>query len=239
LLGHSMKVIILLFILLFLLPVEMLAQSWEYSPGIECVQFRDCMEAMPKGKIAATVVYLADMADYDAMNRVYQTYFPTLKPARNTVQAKLGPGTRMVLQATRYTGAGSLRGLTPPNVTNVVPITPGVFAGDRLFIAGILGRDSNSGAIPEPPAAQVDLCLKRLENIFRAADLKPAHAMQFTAYHTAKIPREVLDQALRAFFSGKEGAAFTIVEVSALALGANVAINGIVNTEMSESQTRR
>jgi len=37
------------------------------------------------GDVVQATVYLADMADYDEMNRVYAEYFPTNPPARETV----------------------------------------------------------------------------------------------------------------------------------------------------------
>jgi 2-iminobutanoate/2-iminopropanoate deaminase len=37
--------------------------------------------------VARTTVYLADMADFAAMNEVYATYFSSPAPARSTVQA--------------------------------------------------------------------------------------------------------------------------------------------------------
>ena len=37
--------------------------------------------------VVRTTVYLADMADFAAMNEVYGTYFSTPAPARSTVQA--------------------------------------------------------------------------------------------------------------------------------------------------------
>jgi enamine deaminase RidA (YjgF/YER057c/UK114 family) len=39
------------------------------------------------GQVVKTTVYLADMADFAAMNEVYARRFGTHKPARSTVQA--------------------------------------------------------------------------------------------------------------------------------------------------------
>jgi len=38
-------------------------------------------------KVARTTVYLADMADFTAMNEVYAKFFGATRPARSTVQA--------------------------------------------------------------------------------------------------------------------------------------------------------
>ena len=38
-------------------------------------------------QVVRTTVYLADLADFSAMNEVYATFFATPQPARSTVQA--------------------------------------------------------------------------------------------------------------------------------------------------------
>jgi len=47
------------------------------------------LEAAGSGldQVVKTTVYLADMADFSAMNEVYAKYFSTHKPARSTIQA--------------------------------------------------------------------------------------------------------------------------------------------------------
>jgi 2-iminobutanoate/2-iminopropanoate deaminase len=51
------------------------------------------LEAAGSGfdRVVKTTVYLADMADFSAMNEVYAKYFPTHKPARSTIQAAALP----------------------------------------------------------------------------------------------------------------------------------------------------
>jgi 2-iminobutanoate/2-iminopropanoate deaminase len=51
------------------------------------------LEAAGSGfhQVVKTTVYLADMADFSAMNEVYAKYFPTHKPARSTIQAAALP----------------------------------------------------------------------------------------------------------------------------------------------------
>jgi 2-iminobutanoate/2-iminopropanoate deaminase len=52
------------------------------------------------GKIVKTTVFLADMADFQAMNGVYATYFPDPAPARSTVQvARLPRDARVEIEA--------------------------------------------------------------------------------------------------------------------------------------------
>jgi enamine deaminase RidA (YjgF/YER057c/UK114 family) len=211
------------------------AQEYRYVGAFECAEYSACMQDLQRAsegaKVAATTVYLADIAAYPVMNQAYETYFTPerndgFKPARNTVQTVLRPGIRMSLSAILYTGKAKLEGLTPPGVKNIVPITPAIRTPQRVFIAGILGRDSNTGAIPASPDAQLDLCFTRLANVLSTAKLAPSQMEQATLYHTEKIPRESVDAALSRFFGPHWPAAVTIVAVPALALGAQVGIHG-------------
>jgi 2-iminobutanoate/2-iminopropanoate deaminase len=52
------------------------------------------------GQVVKTTVYLADMADFTAMNEVYASYFGGHRPARSTVQAAgLPKGARVEIDA--------------------------------------------------------------------------------------------------------------------------------------------
>ncbi|GAB4367635.1 MAG: RidA family protein [Deltaproteobacteria bacterium] len=55
------------------------------------------------GKVVKTTVYLTDLGDFPAMNRVYGRYFPVDPPARSTVQvAKLPAGALVEIDAVAW-----------------------------------------------------------------------------------------------------------------------------------------
>jgi 2-iminobutanoate/2-iminopropanoate deaminase len=57
------------------------------------------------GMVVKTTVYLADMADFSAMNEVYAKHFGEHKPARSTVQAAgLPKGVRVEIDAIARVG---------------------------------------------------------------------------------------------------------------------------------------
>lgn len=57
------------------------------------------------GMVVKTTVYLADMADFPAMNEVYAKHFGSHKPARSTVQAAgLPKGVRVEIDAVARVG---------------------------------------------------------------------------------------------------------------------------------------
>jgi 2-iminobutanoate/2-iminopropanoate deaminase len=56
-------------------------------------------------QVVKTTVFLADMADFPAMNEVYGRHFPTHKPARSTVQAAgLPKNARVEIDAIAHIG---------------------------------------------------------------------------------------------------------------------------------------
>lgn len=57
-------------------------------------------------RVVKTTVYLADMAEFTAMNEVYGTYFPAPAPARATIQAaRLPRDVRVEIDLVAYLGA--------------------------------------------------------------------------------------------------------------------------------------
>jgi len=55
------------------------------------------------GTVVKTTVFLADMADFKAMNGVYATFFPDPPPARSTVQvAALPLGFKVEIEVVAY-----------------------------------------------------------------------------------------------------------------------------------------
>jgi 2-iminobutanoate/2-iminopropanoate deaminase len=56
-------------------------------------------------KVVKTTVFLADMADFEVINRVYAGYFGDLAPARSTVQvAALPKKVRIEIEGIAYAG---------------------------------------------------------------------------------------------------------------------------------------
>lgn len=54
---------------------------------------------MSYGNVVKTTVFLSDMADFAAVNAVYEKYFPTDPPARSCVQATLPKGGLVEVEA--------------------------------------------------------------------------------------------------------------------------------------------
>ncbi|MGE0127171.1 MAG: RidA family protein [Blastocatellales bacterium] len=72
--------------------------------------------------------------------------------------------------------------IVPANAPKPVgPYSPGIFAGDYLYVSGQGVRDSN-GAMPEGVAAQTRQCLENVKAIVEAAGLTMEHVVHMQLY---------------------------------------------------------
>ncbi|MCD8331366.1 MAG: RidA family protein [Oscillospiraceae bacterium] len=81
-------------------------QDIESQTAQSLTNIRVILEAAGSGmdKVLKTTVFLADIGDFDAMNQVYQTFFPQSGgPARSAVQvAALPKGARLEIEAVAW-----------------------------------------------------------------------------------------------------------------------------------------
>src|SRR5579872_5677732 len=87
--------------------------------------------------VVYTQVYLENMANYDAMNRVYARYFPRNPPARATLGVHhLPTDTPVEINAVAVKDLARKKAIIPAGFKSTAPLTPGIQAGDRLYISG-------------------------------------------------------------------------------------------------------
>jgi 2-iminobutanoate/2-iminopropanoate deaminase len=123
------------------------------------------------GDVVSARVYVSDQAAFQDMNNVYRTYFPTDPPARATVKALMtSPDyiveiTMVAVKASNRTAfttpaADGTPGTKNPNLSSAIR------AGNRLYVAGILGNTAeNKGDVK----AQTAESLTRIGRTLKAA----------------------------------------------------------------------
>ena len=123
------------------------------------------------GDVVASRVYISDQAAFQDMNKVYQSYFPTDPPARATVKALLtSPDYIVEITMVAVKGGGHTAFTTPtadgkPGTKNP-NLSSAIKAGNRLYVAGILGNtNENKGDIK----AQAAEALVRIGRTLKAA----------------------------------------------------------------------
>jgi enamine deaminase RidA (YjgF/YER057c/UK114 family) len=84
--------------------------------------------------------------------------------------------------------------IAPPGYPESSPVSPGVMVGDRLYLSGFLGRDINTGKIPDDPAAQVELSLNRMHQTLVAAGMDYRNLVFVNPYLTDKIPMNIMNR---------------------------------------------
>ena len=136
--------------------------------------------------VVSARVFITDVANFEAMNGVYRTFFPEAPPARATVKTDLtGPDylTEITLLAEKFFPRTAV---TTPNADG----TPGrpnpdlssaIGVGPRLFLSGMLGVVT--GTAPDP-VAQTGETLARLGRTLTAAGFGWQDVVDATVYVT-------------------------------------------------------
>ena len=189
--------------------------------------------------VVYTQVYLTDASDEGPLNRVWTRYCPKLPPARSTIGVARLPGTPVEMSAVAVRDLSRKKPVVPPGYPATSPLSPGVLAGDRMYLSGFLGRDINTGRIPEDAAAQVDLSLDRMEATLKAAGLDFRHMVFVNPYLTAKIPAGVMNKAYAKRFEFGNTPARATIQVAGLPSGATIEFTGIAAVDLAKRRAVR
>jgi enamine deaminase RidA (YjgF/YER057c/UK114 family) len=190
--------------------------------------------------VVYTQVYLSDPTDEGPLNELYKEFFPTEPPARSTVGiVRLPGGTPVEISAVAYRNLAERRSVVPPNYPKGFPISAGVLTRDRFYLSGFLGRDINTSRIPDDPAAQVELSLKRVEATLAAAGLDFRHLVFTTAYLTPRISQEALNSVYARRSSPGNAPARAVVRLEALPSRAGVEFTGVAVRNLADRRVVR
>ena len=155
--------------------------------------------------VAAARIYLTTAADFPAMNEVYTEYFPEAPPARATVQSGLaGPDAVVEITFVASTGTKTTIGTPPPGI----PLSPAVRAGNRVYVAGMLGNSADTAG---DVRAQTRVVLQRIGATLRQAGVSPAEVVEGLVYLTDESAFGVMNEEYRAFFGDAFPARATVV----------------------------
>jgi 2-iminobutanoate/2-iminopropanoate deaminase len=186
-------------------------------------------------------VYLENAANYDAMNKVWAQYFSRgIPPARATVGVhKMPTDTPFEVNAVAVRDLSRKKAIVPPGYPANASLSPGVMVGDRLYLSGFLGRDINTGKIPEEPAAQVQLALDRMKATLAAAGMDFRHMVFVNPYLTKNMPMGVMNKVYAKHFEFGNTPARATIQVSSLPSGANIEFTGVAIRDLSKRRAVR
>jgi len=145
-------------------------------------------------------VQLTDMDDYAAMNEVYGSFFEDGKyPARTTLEMPaLVGGQEVEISCIAHAKAEEISYVRPdPDVIPPAmgPYSPGVRAGEMLYLSGQGGRDPQTGETPSDLGEQTTRTLQTIEATLDAAEFDFSNVLFTNVYYLGAENRETIDAA--------------------------------------------
>jgi len=187
--------------------------------------------------VVYTHVYLEDIANAGALDRVYARYFPKDPPARAMIGVARLPGTPVEINAVAVLDRDGRTPVRLQGWDSALPFSPGMLTRDRLFISSLPGRAAN-GTIPSDPGAEVDAALDSLKAVAEAAGLSLAHVVFVNPYLTSSIPSGVMNERYARRFEFGNTPARATISVSALPEG-HIVYTGVAVRDLSKRRTIR
>jgi 2-iminobutanoate/2-iminopropanoate deaminase len=184
-------------------------------------------------------VYLTDPTDDGALDRVWKEYFPKAPPARSTILVARLPDTPVEMTVVAVRDLSHKKTVAPPGYPANSPFSPGVIAEDRMYLSGFFGRDSNTGRIPEDPAAQVELAFDNMQATLKAAGLDFKHMVFVNPYLTGKMPAGVMNKVYAGRFEFGNTPARATIQVAGLPNGANIEFTGVAVMDLVKRRAVR
>lgn len=179
-------------------------------------------------------VYLVDMAHYDAMERGWREFFPKAPPARAVLGVyRLPTDIAVEINAVAFRDRSRTKLIVPAGYPSNLSWTPGVMAGDRLYLSAALGSDLSSGRVAVDSDAQVQLAFDTMRRTLVAAGMDFRHVVFVNPYLTDQASRQMNAIYAKHFEFGNTPARATI-RVTSLPGGNSIALTGVAVADLSK-----
>jgi reactive intermediate/imine deaminase len=187
--------------------------------------------------VVYTHVYLEDITNAAALDRVYARYFPKDPPARAMIGVARLPGTPVEINAVAVLNRDGRTQVRPQGWDSALPFSPGVLTRDRLFISSLPGRSAN-GTTPSDPGLEVDAALDSFKAVTEAAGLSLAHVVFVNPYLTSSIPSGGMNERYARRFEFGHTPARATISVSGLPEG-HIVYTGVAVRDLSKRRAIR
>ncbi|HTK76497.1 MAG TPA: RidA family protein [Gemmataceae bacterium] len=180
--------------------------------------------------VVKSFVYLEDHDKFADFNKAYAEFFKNDPPARTTLGVAEVPGdSRVEITCIAYSDLTEKKpvGNPPPGL----PFSPGVRAGDTVYISG-KGDQLPDGGHPPTFEAQVRQCMKNVEATLKQAGLDFRHVVMSHVFLDKSDNLPVADKVYGEFFErGHEPACATVL-VDWIPGGSHVEVTCIATTDL-------
>ena len=167
-------------------------------------------------KVVKVNVLIYSMLEYENMNSVYREFFPTDPPARTVCGVKLIGGHKVEIDCTALAGAAEPeppadrlhRGVIEPanpklNVSRNanLPHSPGITAGDHIFLSGMGPVDPvTGGRILGPIPEQIRQTLRNMAHMLESGGSGLDRIVKMTAVLADSADYNEMNRVWREFF---------------------------------------
>src|SRR5262245_58786778 len=178
-------------------------------------------------------VFLVDMAHHDAMDRVWNEFFSKTPPARAVLGVyRLPTDIAVEINAVAFRDLARKRRIVPVGYPQTLSWSPGIIAGNRLYLSGFLGSSTTDGRTPADPDEQVQLALDNMKQTLTAAGMDFRHVVFVNPYLTDKASNRMNDIYARHFEFGNTPARATI-RVASLPGANTIEFTGVAVSDLS------
>lgn len=132
----------------------------------------------------------------------------------------------MMLLAAFCAHAAELKGVFPPGVKPIGPYSPGIVAGDYLYVSGQGARRAD-GTLPTDVAEQLSVCLEKIKTIAAVAGFPMDGLVYSQVYVRETSALTPVEQSWRAHFP-KNGPARSMIGVASLPDDTPVEVNAVL-----------
>ena len=179
-------------------------------------------------------VYVDNMAHYDVMERLWKEFFPKSPPARAVLGVyKLPTDTPIEINAVAFRDLSRKRLVLPAGYPSTLSWTPGVMAGNRLYLSGFFGSDVSTNRIPDDPDAQVQLAFDNMKQTLAAAGMDFRHVVFVNPYLTEQASTQMNAIYAKHFEFGNTPGRATI-RVTSLPRGNTIEFTGVAVADLSK-----
>jgi reactive intermediate/imine deaminase len=184
--------------------------------------------------VVYTQVYLSNMASHDAMDRIWREYFPKTPPARSVLGVHRMPtDTPVEINAVAFGDLSRRKVIAPSAYPRNLSWSPGVMAGNRLYLSGFFGADPATGKVPDDTAAQVQLALDNMKQTLAAAGMDFRHVVFVNPYLTDAASNQMNAIYAKHFEFGNTPARATI-RVASLPGGNTIEFTGVAVSDLTK-----
>jgi 2-iminobutanoate/2-iminopropanoate deaminase len=216
------------------------AGKGDYRPNAEFPEkVRNCLGEIKKTlgavgldmqHVVKSFVYLEDPDKYTDMNKYYGEFFKDSPPARTTLGVAQVPGeSRVEITCIAYSDLKERKPIGTPRAG--FPYTPGVLAGDTLYVSG-KGDQLQGGGHPATFEDQVRQAMRNVETTLKAAGVDFRHVVMSHVFLDNYENLDVANRVYNEFFEDGNQPACATVFVDWIPGGSHVEVTCIAATDL-------